>query len=96
MGFGIFYMIVNIGSFSGKTVARPLRTSLGLEYSTGRTLPPIEHRLSHVLSGTPAAIAIARTLPSGRTITSTPAPTASMRANSLSAKLAGQLPSLPG
>ncbi len=28
----IFYMMVNIGSFFGKTVARPLRTGLGLEY----------------------------------------------------------------
>ncbi len=30
--FSIFYMIVNIGSFSGKTIAKPLRTELGLEY----------------------------------------------------------------
>lgn len=30
--FSIFYMMVNIGSFSGKTVAKPLRTELGLEY----------------------------------------------------------------
>jgi len=30
--FSIFYMVVNIGAFSGKTVAKPLRTELGLEY----------------------------------------------------------------
>ncbi|MFA6957489.1 MAG: MFS transporter [Thermoanaerobaculia bacterium] len=30
--FSIFYMIVNIGSFSGKTIAKPVRTMLGLEY----------------------------------------------------------------
>jgi dipeptide/tripeptide permease len=30
--FSIFYMMVNIGSFTGKTFAKPLRTSLGLEY----------------------------------------------------------------
>lgn len=28
-GFSIFYMIVNIGSFSGKTIVEPLRKSLG-------------------------------------------------------------------
>lgn len=28
----IFYMMVNIGSFLGKTVAKPLRTGLGIEY----------------------------------------------------------------
>lgn len=30
--YSIFYQIVNIGAFTGKTVAKPLRTSLGLEY----------------------------------------------------------------
>lgn len=30
--FSIFYMVVNIGSFSGKTIARPLRVELGTEY----------------------------------------------------------------
>jgi dipeptide/tripeptide permease len=30
--FSIFYMMVNIGSFTGKTFARPLRVELGLEY----------------------------------------------------------------
>ncbi len=30
--FSIFYMMVNIGAFSGKTIAKPLRTELGLEY----------------------------------------------------------------
>ncbi|HPQ81129.1 MAG TPA: MFS transporter [bacterium] len=30
--FSIFYQIVNIGAFLGKTVAKPLRTELGLEY----------------------------------------------------------------
>ncbi|MFH1829460.1 MAG: MFS transporter [Pseudomonadota bacterium] len=30
--FSIFYQIVNIGAFMGKTVAKPLRVSLGLEY----------------------------------------------------------------
>jgi dipeptide/tripeptide permease len=30
--FSLFYMIVNIGSFSGKTIAKPVRTMLGLEY----------------------------------------------------------------
>lgn len=30
--FSIFYQIVNIGSFTGKSIAKPLRTSLGLEY----------------------------------------------------------------
>lgn len=30
--FSIFYQMVNIGSFTGKSVARPLRVSLGLEY----------------------------------------------------------------
>lgn len=30
--FSIFYQVVNIGAFLGKTVAYPLRTNLGLEY----------------------------------------------------------------
>ena len=30
--FSIFYMVVNIGAFIGKTLAHPLRTQLGLEY----------------------------------------------------------------
>lgn len=30
--FSIFYMVVNIGAFTGKTVAKPLRTELGVEY----------------------------------------------------------------
>ncbi len=30
--FSIFYMVVNIGAFTGKTAAKPLRTELGLEY----------------------------------------------------------------
>ncbi|MBN2411753.1 MFS transporter [candidate division KSB1 bacterium] len=30
--FSIFYQIVNIGAFLGKTVAKPLRTELGLKY----------------------------------------------------------------
>ncbi len=30
--YSIFYMMVNIGAFSGKTIAKPLRTDLGLEY----------------------------------------------------------------
>lgn len=30
--FSVFYMVVNIGAFSGKTIAKPLRTELGLEY----------------------------------------------------------------
>lgn len=30
--FSIFYLIVNIGSFTGKSMAKPLRTQLGLEY----------------------------------------------------------------
>ncbi|MCK5738450.1 MFS transporter, partial [bacterium] len=30
--FSIFYQIVNIGAFLGKTVAKPLRTEFGLEY----------------------------------------------------------------
>ena len=30
--FSIFYMVVNIGSFLGKTVAAPVRQNLGLEY----------------------------------------------------------------
>ncbi len=30
--FSIFYQIVNIGAFIGKTVAKPLRTELGLKY----------------------------------------------------------------
>ncbi len=30
--FSIFYQMVNIGSFTGKTFAKPLRTELGLEY----------------------------------------------------------------
>lgn len=30
--FSIFYWVVNIGAFSGKTVAAPLRENLGLEY----------------------------------------------------------------
>ncbi|HVP09757.1 MAG TPA: MFS transporter [Phycisphaerae bacterium] len=30
--FSIFYMMINIGSFTGKTVAAPLRIELGLEY----------------------------------------------------------------
>ena len=28
-GFSIFYMMVNIGAFSGKTIVKPLRTSMG-------------------------------------------------------------------
>ncbi len=28
----IFYMMVNVGAFSGKSIAKPLRTELGLEY----------------------------------------------------------------
>ncbi len=31
-GYSIFYAIVNVGAFSGKTFAKPLRTGLGLEY----------------------------------------------------------------
>ena len=30
--FSIFYQMINIGSFTGKTIAKPLRTELGLEY----------------------------------------------------------------
>jgi dipeptide/tripeptide permease len=30
--FSLFYMTVNIGSFTGKSIAKPLRTSLGIEY----------------------------------------------------------------
>ena len=30
--YSIFYQMVNIGAFTGKTIAKPLRTSLGLEY----------------------------------------------------------------
>jgi dipeptide/tripeptide permease len=30
--FSIFYQVVNIGAFFGKTVAKPLRTELGLKY----------------------------------------------------------------
>lgn len=30
--FSIFYQMVNIGSFTGKTIAKPLRVELGLEY----------------------------------------------------------------
>jgi dipeptide/tripeptide permease len=30
--YSLFYMTVNIGSFLGKSVAKPLRTSLGVEY----------------------------------------------------------------
>lgn len=30
--FSVFYMIVNIGSFSGKTIAKPVRVLLGLDY----------------------------------------------------------------
>ena len=30
--FSIFYMMVNVGAFSGKSIAKPLRTELGLEY----------------------------------------------------------------
>lgn len=30
--FSIFYQVVNIGAFMGKTIAKPLRTGLGLEY----------------------------------------------------------------
>ncbi len=30
--FSIFYMVVNVGAFIGKTLAHPLRTNLGLEY----------------------------------------------------------------
>ena len=31
-GYSLFYQMVNIGSFAGKTIAKPLRTELGLEY----------------------------------------------------------------
>jgi dipeptide/tripeptide permease len=30
--FSIFYMMVNVGAFLGKSIAKPLRTELGLEY----------------------------------------------------------------
>ena len=30
--YSLFYMMVNIGSFTGKTIAKPVRTMLGLEY----------------------------------------------------------------
>lgn len=30
--YSLFYMTVNIGSFAGKSIAKPLRTSLGVEY----------------------------------------------------------------
>ena len=30
--YSLFYMMVNIGSFTGKTVAKPVRTMLGLDY----------------------------------------------------------------
>jgi dipeptide/tripeptide permease len=30
--YSIFYMLVNIGSFTGKTIAKPVRTRLGLDY----------------------------------------------------------------
>ncbi len=30
--FSLFYQVVNIGAFLGKTIAKPLRVSLGLEY----------------------------------------------------------------
>ncbi len=30
--YSLFYMMVNIGSFTGKTVAKPVRTMLGLQY----------------------------------------------------------------
>lgn len=30
--FSIFYMVVNVGAFTGKTIAYPLRVDLGLEY----------------------------------------------------------------
>ncbi|HPR63947.1 MAG TPA: MFS transporter [Thermoanaerobaculia bacterium] len=30
--YSLFYMVVNIGSFTGKTIAKPVRVSLGLEY----------------------------------------------------------------
>jgi dipeptide/tripeptide permease len=30
--FSIFYMMVNIGSFTGKTIARPVRVTLGLDH----------------------------------------------------------------
>ncbi len=30
--FSIFYMVVNIGAFGGKAVAKPVRTMLGLDY----------------------------------------------------------------
>ncbi|GAB4380926.1 MAG: MFS transporter [Calditrichia bacterium] len=31
-GYSLFYQMVNIGAFGGKTFAKPLRTELGLEY----------------------------------------------------------------
>lgn len=31
-GYSLFYQMINIGAFGGKTVAKPLRTGLGLEY----------------------------------------------------------------
>ena len=30
-GYSIFYMMVNIGAFSGKTIVKPLRLSMGNE-----------------------------------------------------------------
>lgn len=31
-GYSLFYQLVNIGAFTGKSIAKPLRTELGLEY----------------------------------------------------------------
>ncbi|GAB4339940.1 MAG: peptide MFS transporter [Calditrichia bacterium] len=31
-GYSLFYQMVNIGAFGGKSIAKPLRTELGLEY----------------------------------------------------------------
>lgn len=31
-GYSLFYQMINIGAFGGKTIAKPLRTELGLEY----------------------------------------------------------------
>ena len=47
-GFSIFYMMVNIGSFSGKTIVKPLREAMGNEglvnlnfFSAGMTLAAV-------------------------------------------------------
>ncbi len=66
----IFYLIVNVGSFTGKTVAKPLRTGLGIEtinlYSAAMAL--IAFAIVLLAYRSPAGSAIAGSAARSRTV----------------------------